>query len=177
MRLSLALSTATGRQAVRTATLANSRRAALAAVFRRGPTGAEELLFIKRATYPTDPWSGHVALPGGGAEPADEGEDEATAAREAREEVGIDLLDGTWARLGRVARDRTIFPRGRPLTISVFGFAQLDTPPSVPPPEPRLPEVRIRRTGLSGVHGTGWWSTRRQPTYMTNVCMQGLRRG
>lgn len=49
-----------------------------------------ELLMIKRADHPGDPWSGHLALPGGRAEPEDE-HLIATAARETWEEVGIRL--------------------------------------------------------------------------------------
>lgn len=107
-------------------TLVEGRRAALAALFRRGPSGAEHLLFIKRAASPSDPWSGHVALPGGRAELADKGDDEATAARETLEEVGIDPLDGSWRRLGRIVDDRLIYPGGRPLTVALFGFEQIE---------------------------------------------------
>lgn len=54
--------------------------------------GAEalELLFIRRAEHPRDPWSGHIGLPGGRSEPAD-ADRLATAIRETREEVGIAL--------------------------------------------------------------------------------------
>jgi hypothetical protein len=52
--------------------------------------GDPELLFIKRATRVGDKWNGHVALPGGKRDPED-ADDEVTAAREALEEVGIDL--------------------------------------------------------------------------------------
>lgn len=134
MRIAAALAALPG-QCLRKPTLTNGRRAALAAVFRRGPSGEEEVLFIKRATNPTDPWSGHVALPGGRAEEADRGEDEVTAARETHEEVGIDLLDGSWSRLGRITDDRVIYPGGRPLTVSLFGFAHSHPGPS----EPTLP--------------------------------------
>lgn len=48
-----------------------------------------ELLFIKRAERAEDPWSGHIALPGGRREP---GEDRlATARRETLEETSLDL--------------------------------------------------------------------------------------
>jgi 8-oxo-dGTP pyrophosphatase MutT (NUDIX family) len=49
-----------------------------------------EVLLILRAERAGDPWSGHVALPGGRRDPED-ADDVATAIREAREEVGIDL--------------------------------------------------------------------------------------
>jgi 8-oxo-dGTP pyrophosphatase MutT (NUDIX family) len=56
-----------------------------------GAGPAPELLLVKRAEYPGDPWSGHVALPGGREEPGDASPWH-TAAREAREETGLDLL-------------------------------------------------------------------------------------
>jgi hypothetical protein len=52
--------------------------------------GDPEILFIKRATRVGDKWTGHVALPGGKRDPEDM-DDQATAKREAFEEVGIDL--------------------------------------------------------------------------------------
>jgi 8-oxo-dGTP pyrophosphatase MutT (NUDIX family) len=71
------------------------RRAAVALVFRAGESGAPELLFIKRADYPADPWSGQVAFPGGREEAGDANLAD-TALRETREETGIDLRnDGT----------------------------------------------------------------------------------
>ena len=71
------------------------RRAAVALIFRAGEGGAPELLFIKRADYPADPWSGQVAFPGGREEAGDANLAD-TALRETREETGIDLRnDGT----------------------------------------------------------------------------------
>ena len=49
-----------------------------------------EILFIKRAERAGDPWSGHMAFPGGRREPGDESLVE-TARRETLEEVGLDL--------------------------------------------------------------------------------------
>ena len=69
-----------------------TRRAAVAAIVRY-VQGEEQLLFIQRAANPKDPWSGHVALPGGRQQPTDQEDDEVTAMREALEEVGIDLSD------------------------------------------------------------------------------------
>src|SRR5262245_28580055 len=48
------------------------------------------VLLIKRAKREGDPWSGHMALPGGRRDPKDASLIE-TAAREAREETGVDL--------------------------------------------------------------------------------------
>jgi 8-oxo-dGTP pyrophosphatase MutT (NUDIX family) len=68
----------------------NVRRAAVALIFRAGDSGSPELLFIKRAEYPGDPWSGQVAFPGG-REEAGDGSLSYTAVRETREEIGLDL--------------------------------------------------------------------------------------
>lgn len=65
------------------------RRAAVAIVVADGESGAE-VLIVRRATVVGDPWSGHIALPGGGSETVDASL-EATARRETQEETGIDL--------------------------------------------------------------------------------------
>ena len=68
------------------------RLAAIALVLRPG-TGEladPELLMIKRAEAEGDPWSGHVACPGGRMEPGDH-DLEQTAIRETWEETGVDL--------------------------------------------------------------------------------------
>ncbi len=70
------------------------KRAAVALVLRLGDDGTPELLFAKRAEYPGDPWSGHIAFPGGRREPGDRDAWD-TAARETWEETGLDLrVDG-----------------------------------------------------------------------------------
>jgi len=63
--------------------------AAVAILLREGASGTE-VLFIRRAEHPTDPWSGHMAFPGGRQEAGDASL-LATAMRETREEVGLDL--------------------------------------------------------------------------------------
>jgi 8-oxo-dGTP pyrophosphatase MutT (NUDIX family) len=59
-------------------------------------TGDELLLcLIRRVEHPGDPWSGHMALPGGRASAGDLSA-RAVAEREAREEVSLDLGDAHW---------------------------------------------------------------------------------
>ena len=70
--------------------------AAIALTFRLGDSGAPELLMIKRADHDGDPWSGHVAVPGGRMDPTDTAL-AFTAIRETLEETGIDL-----ARVGQI---------------------------------------------------------------------------
>jgi len=70
--------------------------AAIAVTLRMGDAGEPELLMIKRAEHASDPWSGHVACPGGRMETGD-ADLAATAIRETHEETGVDL-----ARVGRI---------------------------------------------------------------------------
>src|ERR1039457_310446 len=64
--------------------------AAVAMILRETMRGESlKLLFIQRAVYANDPWSGNIAFPGGKVEP---GEDpQRTAVRETAEEIGLDL--------------------------------------------------------------------------------------
>lgn len=65
-------------------------RQAAVTILLREQNRAAELLIIKRAEHPNDPWSGHLALPGGRADATD-AHLIATAARETWEEVGVSL--------------------------------------------------------------------------------------
>jgi 8-oxo-dGTP pyrophosphatase MutT (NUDIX family) len=73
-------------------------KAAVAVVLREGPRSAEVLL-IERAVHEHDPWSGHMAFPGGRMDRGDASTRE-TAARETFEEVGIQLAGAEY--LGHV---------------------------------------------------------------------------
>jgi 8-oxo-dGTP pyrophosphatase MutT (NUDIX family) len=64
--------------------------AAVAAVLRQVDAGTEALL-IRRTPHELDPWSGHMAFPGGRMHDDDQSL-LYTAMRETREEVGLDLV-------------------------------------------------------------------------------------
>ena len=66
------------------------RWAAVAILLRVNDAGGLDLLLIRRAERQGDPWSGHVALPGGRYDPTDSSLEE-TALREVWEEVGVDV--------------------------------------------------------------------------------------
>lgn len=104
-----------------TAVVANEpefARAAVAIVLREGDAGAE-FIVIHRAHRADDPWSGHMALPGGRQQPSD-GDLFTTAARETREEVGVDL-QRHGELLGHLDDLRAV-GRGRPLNLIIRPF-------------------------------------------------------
>ncbi len=79
-----------------------------------------ELLLIKRAESERDPWSGHVALPGGRRDPEDASLAQ-TAIRETSEETGVELSSSGWpvGRLAQVAPSHPTLPR---ITITPYVF-------------------------------------------------------
>lgn len=97
-----------------------ARRAAVALVLAPTPSiavPALSVLLVRRTEREGDPWSGHMALPGGHAHPED-ADLLHTARRETLEEVGIDLADAEL--LGRL--DDVIPMRSGNLTVSPFVF-------------------------------------------------------
>lgn len=74
---------------------------------------APQALIIKRAERPGDHWSGHLALPGGRVDPRIDADLLATAAREIKEEVGIDLSQGGsfLGRLPALTPNNPLLPR------------------------------------------------------------------
>jgi len=113
-----------------------------------------EILFIKRAERAGDPWSGHLAFPGGRAEKQD-----ATlldiAMREAAEEVGIDARHGGRL-LGRLPTVLPLSTRIPSITVTPFvALAPQGAIPRVQPAEVEeafwMPLAALRRTGRSAV--------------------------
>ena len=93
-------------------------RAAVAMVLREGHEGPE-VLFIERARRRGDPWSGHMAFPGGRVDP-DDVDTQAAAERETLEEVGLSLAEAT--PIGRLD-DKTGNPRtASKLVISAYVY-------------------------------------------------------
>lgn len=116
------------RTSVRVKAGPQTRHASVAAVLRPGG----DLLLIQRSIKEGDPWSGHMAFPGGRAEPHDD-DLMATAIRECHEEVGLDLSGARL--LGRL--DDNISPARQNLPprliISAFVFAISDPRPQLSP--------------------------------------------
>ncbi len=106
---------------------ASARRAAVAMCLReRG--AAAEVLFIERARREGDPWSGHMAFPGGRVDRGD-GSSRRAAERETLEEVGVSLLGAE--RLGRLDDLRGHHAAGHPaLVISGFVY-RVEKPPAL----------------------------------------------
>lgn len=96
------------------------RRSAVAVVLREASADVEpDILLIRRAEREGDPWSGHMGLPGGRMDATDE-DILATAIRETREEVGIDLAR-TATLLGQLD-DLPAVARGKPVDLVITPF-------------------------------------------------------
>jgi 8-oxo-dGTP pyrophosphatase MutT (NUDIX family) len=92
------------------------RDAAVALVLRA--TDDVELLLIQRARHAHDPWSGHMALPGGRRAPGD-ADLAATALRETEEETGLPISRiGTL--LGPLDEVAPLNPRLPPIVVAPF---------------------------------------------------------
>lgn len=113
-----------------------------------------EILFIKRAERAGDPWSGHLAFPGGRADKQD-----ATlldvAMREAAEEVGIDARHGGRL-LGRLPTFRPLSTRIPSVTVTPFvALAPQGAIPRVQASEVEeafwMPLAALRKAGRSAV--------------------------
>jgi 8-oxo-dGTP pyrophosphatase MutT (NUDIX family) len=94
-------------------------RAAVAMIMREMP-GDLEILFIERATDVRDPWSGHLAFPGGKVELGEQARQ--AAERETREEIGLELDSEQY--LGRMS---DIVGANLPVRVSCFAYAAVST--------------------------------------------------
>ena len=107
-----------------------SKRSAVAIVLDKHASADASILMIKRAEHKGDPWSGHMAFPGGRCEAFDKN-GLATAKREMHEEVGFDIddaehkpLKGEWlGRLSDVSTSRRVTPKAMVVTPYVFSVA------------------------------------------------------
>jgi 8-oxo-dGTP pyrophosphatase MutT (NUDIX family) len=105
------------------------RWAAVAVILAPAP---DAVLLIRRAERVGDPWSGHMALPGGRQEPSD-GDLIATAIRETAEEVGLVLSrDHLLGSLDDVAPRTPVLP---PIAIRPHVFLVRRRPPLTLNPE------------------------------------------
>jgi 8-oxo-dGTP pyrophosphatase MutT (NUDIX family) len=96
---------------------ADCMQAAVALVLAGEPSDLH-LCLIRRAEHPLDPWSGHVALPGGRVDP-DDTSARAAAVRETSEEVGLRLERSAY--LGSLGT-MPVSSAGNPTGISLFSF-------------------------------------------------------
>ena len=114
-------------------------RAAVALVL-ADTAAAVELLLIQRAIRDDDPWSGHMALPGGRRDPGD-ADAVATASRETHEEVGVDLRAGAEV-IGRLDEIRAV-ARHRPLDLVITPVVFALQRPVALRPSPREVESAV----------------------------------
>ena len=92
------------------------RRAAVPLLL-RSLAGKVDVLFVRRAEVEGDPWSGHMALPGGHMDPTDVDLME-TARRETFEEVGVKIKRDDF--LGRLCDMHPVNRKLPPIIISPF---------------------------------------------------------
>ena len=95
------------------------QKAAVAVVLREVEDRRTQVLFIKRADRPGDPWSGHMGFPGGHLA-LDDATIQSAAERETLEEVGLSLEEAE--RLGRLDDLEGLHSGGRSAGIVISAF-------------------------------------------------------
>jgi 8-oxo-dGTP pyrophosphatase MutT (NUDIX family) len=110
-------------------------QAAVALILAPEASGDPAILFIKRAEHEGDPWSGHLALPGGRRHRGD-ADLRATAVRETAEEVGIALPPE--ALLGELDDLSPVSPHLPQVIVRPFVFGLAEQPPVIPSAEVAL---------------------------------------
>jgi len=98
-------------------------QAAVALVLADAP---ERFLLVERARFAGDPWSGHLALPGGRRQAGD-ADLRATAERETLEEVGLDLATATF-----LGRHDDLHGTVQPIVVATFVYRVDQAAPLVP---------------------------------------------
>jgi 8-oxo-dGTP pyrophosphatase MutT (NUDIX family) len=106
-----------------------AKRAAVAILIRSSRDYEPEIFFIRRAEFEGDPWSGHVAFPGGREELVDETLLE-TAVRETFEETGIDLR-GSASLIGALNDLKPVSVRLPEVMVRPYVFLGQDIPEPV----------------------------------------------
>lgn len=149
------------------------RQAAVAVILRpvrqAGDGNDVDILFIKRAEKAGDPWSGHMAFPGGHREPSD-ADLRAAAARETLEEIGLDLAGAEY--LGPLAHQQAS-PRGRTLNmiIAPHVFA-IDGDPAF---TPNYEVAKVVWAPLARLADNGWHDTETRPMAGQPTIFNGYR--
>ena len=153
-------------------------RAAVATVVKPGLTGTPEVLYIKRAEFEGDRWSGHVAFPGGKRETFDDSL-QSTAIRETLEELALILppasfvvrMADLYGNISRLQIAHFVFALDRPdvlvtpnaevedaiwvpirtLVDDEFATTRADDRPNAPLPGAMVPAVRLGNYTLWGM--------------------------
>jgi 8-oxo-dGTP pyrophosphatase MutT (NUDIX family) len=166
-------------RAARVAREGGGPRAAVAMVFSPEVDGPGlDVLMIKRAEKRGDPWSGHMAFPGGREDPEDRGL-LATAVRETMEEVGL-ALEGAelLGALPALTSPTRAIGRRKALTIQPYVFAHHAPLPALTPELGEVASVHrfaLRRLLADEGRATFPWEWKGQRFKMPCVLMDGCR--
>ena len=150
-----------------------SRVAAVALVFVPEASGFS-LCMIRRSEHPDDPWSGHMAFPGGRMDPED-ADGLQTAIRESREEVGLHLTASTCiGRLSPVKVPQRV--SGHRMVVEPFVFVLQDSVELIPNNEVSGVYFFSLQTLLSG-EGRGHFEYQWKgvPVQLDCIDLQGCR--